>query len=153
MSSYCHSLSFLIALRNTFASIPQQTHRMTRKIKVGAVQAEPGWLDLQASVDKTISLIEDAGKQGVNVLGFPEVFIPGYPWSIWHHSPLANTQFIHEYVGNSLTRDSPEMDKIRKAVKAAGLFAVLGYSERDGGSIYIAQVCSPHLMLMIGQSR
>ena len=53
---------------------------MTRKIKVGAVQAEPGWLDLQASVDKSINWIEDAGKKGVNVLGFPEVFIPGYPW-------------------------------------------------------------------------
>lgn len=61
---------------------------MARPVKVAAVQAEPGWNDLQASVDKTITLIEDAGKKGANVLGFPEVFIPGYPWSIWHHSPL-----------------------------------------------------------------
>ena len=114
---------------------------MARPVKVAAVQAEPGWNNLQASVDKTISLIEDAGKKGANVLGFPEVFIPGYPWSIWHHSPLSNTQFIHEYVKNSLVKESSEMEKIRKAVKAAGLFVVLGYSERDRGSIYIAQVC------------
>jgi nitrilase len=55
---------------------------MTTKtmVKVGAVQAEPGWLDLQASVDKTIALIEQAGEENVNVLGFPEVWIPGYPW-------------------------------------------------------------------------
>lgn len=33
------------------------------------------------------------------------------------------------------------MEKIKKAVKVAGLFVVLGYSERDRGSIYIAQVC------------
>lgn len=112
---------------------------MARHVKVAAVQAEPGWNNLQASVDKTIALIEDAGKKGVNVLGFPEVFIPGYPWSIWHHSPLGNTHFIHEYVQNSLAKESPEMEKIRKAVKAAGLFVVLGYSERDRGSIYIAQ--------------
>ncbi|KAL9069913.1 MAG: hypothetical protein Q9161_005227 [Pseudevernia consocians] len=112
---------------------------MARPVKVAAVQAEPGWNNLQASVDKTISLIEDAGKKGANVLGFPEVFIPGYPWSIWHHSPLSNTQFIHEYVKNSLVKESSEMEKIRKAVKAAGLFVVLGYSERDRGSIYIAQ--------------
>jgi hypothetical protein len=32
-------------------------------VKVGAVQAEPRWLDLQASVDKTIALIEQAGKE------------------------------------------------------------------------------------------
>lgn len=49
-------------------------------IRVGAVQAEPGWQDLQLSVDKTISLIESASNDGVNVLGFPEVWIPGYPW-------------------------------------------------------------------------
>lgn len=53
---------------------------MSKKVKVGAVQAEPAWLDLQGSVSKVISLIEEAGRNGVNVLGFPEVFIPGYPW-------------------------------------------------------------------------
>jgi nitrilase len=50
------------------------------KVRVGAVQAEPVWLDLEGSVDKTISLIKDAAKDGVKVLGFPEVWIPGYPW-------------------------------------------------------------------------
>ena len=113
---------------------------MSRPVKVAAVQAEPGWNNLQASVDKTISLIQDAGNNGANVLGFPEAFIPGYPTCIWHCSPLGNTQFIHEYVNNSLIKESPEMEKIRNAVKAAGLYVVLGYSERDRGSLYIAQV-------------
>lgn len=31
------------------------------------------------------------------------------------------------------------MDSIKAAVKEAGIFVVLGYSERDGGSLYIAQ--------------
>ncbi|KAK6865015.1 aliphatic nitrilase [Apiospora arundinis] len=48
-------------------------------VRVGAVQAEPVWLDLQGSVNKTISLIEEAAADGVQVLGFPEVWIPGYP--------------------------------------------------------------------------
>ncbi|KAL2057634.1 hypothetical protein ABVK25_002018 [Lepraria finkii] len=112
---------------------------ISRPVKVAAVQAEPGWLNLQKSIDKVISLIENAGKKSVNVLRFPEVFVQGYPWSIWHHSPLSNVGFIHEYVNNSLVKESPEMDRIKKAVKAAGFFVVLGYSERDRGSIYIAQ--------------
>lgn len=53
---------------------------MSETIKVGAVQAEPAWLNLSESVNKVISLIEQAGKDGVNVLGFPELFVPGYPW-------------------------------------------------------------------------
>jgi predicted amidohydrolase len=51
-----------------------------RRVRVAAVQAEPVWNDLQGGVDKVISLLGDAGKEGANVVGFPEVFIPGYPW-------------------------------------------------------------------------
>ncbi|KAK8139578.1 aliphatic nitrilase [Apiospora sp. TS-2023a] len=128
---------------------------MTDKtIRVGAVQAEPVWLDLRGSVDKTISLIEEAAADGVQVLGFPEVWIPGYPShpqcrlltstgslprSMWTSSVIENTHVIHEYMNNSLKRDSEEMRRIQAAVKKAGMFIVLGYSERDGGSLYMGQ--------------
>ena len=46
------------------------------------MQAEPGWLNLEESVNKTIALIEKAANDNVNVLGFPEVWIPGYPWLV-----------------------------------------------------------------------
>lgn len=51
-----------------------------KTVKIAAVQAEPAWNDLQGGVNKAIALIKEAGKNGANVLGFPEVFIPGYPW-------------------------------------------------------------------------
>lgn len=51
-----------------------------KTIRLGAVQAEPVWHDLDGCVDKTIRLIEQAAADGVQVLGFPEVWIPGYPW-------------------------------------------------------------------------
>lgn len=51
-------------------------------VKIAAIQAEPVWNDLQGGVNKAISLIKEAGKNGANVLGFPEVFIPGYPWCV-----------------------------------------------------------------------
>ncbi|EHK20517.1 uncharacterized protein TRIVIDRAFT_48875 [Trichoderma virens Gv29-8] len=112
---------------------------MSEKIKIGAVQAEPAWLNLPESVKKVTSLVEQAGKDGVNVLGFPELFVPGYPWSIWTEPYLPNAPMLHEYMANSLVKDSPEMDQIREAVKKAGIFIVLGYSERDGDSLYISQ--------------
>ncbi|PON28863.1 hypothetical protein TGAM01_v201971 [Trichoderma gamsii] len=107
---------------------------MSETIKVGAVQAEPAWLDFPESVKKVTSLVEKAGKDGVNVLGFPELFVPGYPWSIWTEPYLDNVGMFHEYMANSLVKESPEMDQIREAVKKAGIFIVLGYSERDGDS-------------------
>ena len=39
-----------------------------------------------------------------------------------------------------MSRDSPEMARIQSAVKDAGMTVVLGYSEREGNTIYEAQV-------------
>lgn len=47
---------------------------------------------------------------------------------------------MNKYFQNSLVRESPEMDRIRTAVKEAGIFVVLAYSERFNSSLYIAQV-------------
>ncbi|KAI0503376.1 nitrilase [Xylaria bambusicola] len=115
------------------SAIPSKTTR------VAAVQAEPEWNDLQKGVDKTIRLILEAGKNGANVMGFPEVWIPGYPWSIWGQSVQDNVAFMDEYFRNSMEKDSEEMTRIRAAVKEVGLFCVLGYSEKFRGSLYIAQ--------------
>ncbi|KAI0198227.1 nitrilase [Astrocystis sublimbata] len=115
------------------------TSESPKTVRVAAVQAEPEWNDLQKGVDKTVRLIAEAGNNGTNVMGFPEVWIPGYPWSIWSQSVTDNAEFMTEYFRNSLERDSEEMNRIRAAVKEAGLFCVLGYSERYRGSLYIAQ--------------
>lgn len=61
---------------------------MTSKVKVAAVQAEPVWNDLQGGVSKVISLIKDAAKNGAKVVGFPEVFIPGYPWWVMKQASI-----------------------------------------------------------------
>jgi len=59
--------------------------------------------------------------------------------AIWSKSVFENTGLIHSYMANSMARVSPEMDRIRAAAKKAKVFVVLGYSERDGASLYIAQ--------------
>ncbi|EXJ81555.1 hypothetical protein A1O1_07619 [Capronia coronata CBS 617.96] len=112
---------------------------MTMTVRVGAVQAEPVWLDLEGGVDKTISLIESAAEDGVQVLGFPEVWIPGYPWSVWTTAAINNTPFVHEYMKNSMAKDSEQMRRIQAAVKNAGMFVIIGYSEREGSSLYMGQ--------------
>src|ERR1700692_2994184 len=112
-----------------------------QKYKVAVVQAAPVWLDLDATVDKTIALIEQAAAQGAKLIAFPETFIPGYPWQIRLGAPAwaIGRGFVQRYFDNALSFHSPQADKIRKAVKRANLTAVIGLSERDGGSLYIAQ--------------
>jgi nitrilase len=52
-------------------------------LRVAVTQAEPGWLDLQASVQKTIDLITEAAQGGAKLIAFPECWITGYPGWIW----------------------------------------------------------------------
>jgi len=112
----------------------------TPMIKAAVVQAAPAYLDLAAGVDKAIGLIEEAARAGAALIAFPECWIPGYPWWAWLDSPAWGMQFVARHVENCMTSDGPEAQKIARAAAAHGIWVVLGYSERSGGSLYIAQL-------------
>jgi nitrilase len=108
-------------------------------VRVAAVQAAPVYLDLGATVDKAIGLIEQAAADGVRLIGFPETWIPGYPWWVWLGAPSWGLQFQKRYHENALRRDSREMAALCAAAKRNKINVVLGYAERDGGSLYMSQ--------------
>jgi len=58
-----------------------------QKYKVAAVQAAPSFLDLDASIERTVGLIDEAAASGARLIAFPEAWIPGYPWWIWLGAP------------------------------------------------------------------
>jgi nitrilase len=112
---------------------------MTAQVRVAAVQAEPRWLDITAGVGQVVDLIAEAARGGARLVAFPEAFLPGYPWWIWLDSPAWGMRFVPRYSENSITRHGAEMDRIAAAAAAHGIHVVLGFSERDGGSLYLAQ--------------
>ncbi|RDK02597.1 carbon-nitrogen hydrolase family protein [Cupriavidus lacunae] len=109
------------------------------KFKVAAVQAAPEFLDLEKGVEKAVRLIEEASSFGAALIAFPEVWLPGYPWWIWLDSPAWGMQFVRRYFENSLAVDSEHFERIKAAAAKNKIFVVLGFSERAGGSLYIAQ--------------
>lgn len=56
---------------------------MAPTVRVAVTQHEPVWLDLQATVAKTIAIIKQAAAEGAKLVSFPECWIPGYPAWIW----------------------------------------------------------------------
>ena len=46
---------------------------------VAAAHAAPVFMNKAATIKKVISLIEQAAKDDVKLLVFPETFVPGYP--------------------------------------------------------------------------
>ena len=49
------------------------------KFKAAAVHAAPVYMDKAATTAKVLRLIEQASKESVSLLVFPEVFVPGFP--------------------------------------------------------------------------
>ncbi|WP_230374266.1 carbon-nitrogen hydrolase family protein [Pontivivens ytuae] len=88
---------------------------------------------------QTIALIEEAGRQDVRLVGFGEVWLPGYPFTIWLQPPMAAMDVVMAHRANAITVDGPEMKAIGEAAARAGTWVMLGFAERDRGSIYCAQ--------------
>jgi len=105
-------------------------------VKVAAVQASPVWLDAKGTLDKTIAMIEDAGRQDIRLLAFGEVWLPGYPFSIWLMAPMKAMEVVMRHRMNAIEADGPEMRAIGEAAGKAGIHVSLGYAERGGASIY-----------------
>jgi aliphatic nitrilase len=106
---------------------------------VAVVQAAPVFMQLDATVDKGIALIEEAAARGARLIAFPECWVPGYPWWAWLSAPAHNLKYFGAYHENSLSVDSPPFERLAEAARANGIFVSMGASERDHGSLYMAQ--------------
>jgi nitrilase len=115
------------------------TPEYTATLKAAAVQAEPVWFDLRATMAKTIRLVEEAASNEADLIAFGETWLPGYPWFIWLDSVAWQSQFLVRYAQNSITLDGPEMDELREAARHNDIAIAIGFSERDGGSLYMGQ--------------
>ena len=52
-------------------------------IKVAAAQISPEFLNKSKTITKACNVIAEAGKNGANLIVFPEAFISGYPDWVW----------------------------------------------------------------------
>lgn len=110
-----------------------------KAIRAAAVQAAPIFMNLDASIDKAAALIEEAAKAGAELVAFPETWLPGFPWFIYLGTPADALAFFPRYHENSLAVNSPQMRRLQAIVKRAAVTVVMGFSEREASSRYMAQ--------------
>ena len=63
-----------------------------KTVRIAAVQAAPGWLDRQATIETVVALAEQAAAEGAGLVAFPEAFVPGYPDWVWRTRPCVARQ-------------------------------------------------------------
>lgn len=110
------------------------------KFLAATVQAEPVWLDADATIDKSIGIIEEAAQKGASLIAFPEVFIPGYPHWAFLGDVKYSLSFTSRYHENSLELGDDRMRRLQLAARRNKIALVMGYSEREAGSRYMSQV-------------
>lgn len=100
------------------------------KFKAAAIQAAPVFLNREATVEKACRLIEEAASKGAELIAFPEVFIPAYPW--WHRLDNAyrGHKYFRELVKNSVEVPSPATDLLCQCARKANVYVVMGINER-----------------------
>lgn len=110
------------------------------KFKAAAVQAgmvlkdAPGWFDMKASLDKAVSLIDEAGRNGARLIVFPEGFLPGHPHAVFCMGTSVLKDYHElwaEYLRHSVEVPGPEVEALGRAAKKAGAYVTIGVNERD----------------------
>jgi aliphatic nitrilase len=113
---------------------------MSKIIRAAAVQIAPVLYSREGTVDKVVRKILELGKQGVQFATFPETVVPYYPYFSFVQSPFAMGAEHYKLLEQAVTVPSDTTRAIGEAARQAGMVVSIGVNERDGGTIYNAQL-------------
>jgi amidase/nitrilase len=104
-------------------------------VKVAVVQASPVFMDKERTLEKACRLIKEAGRNGAELIAFPEAYIPGYPayYTVGYETPPHEwTDFMIALQDNSIVIPSDDTECLCEAARDAGAYLVIGCNEMDG---------------------
>ncbi|MFO0118999.1 MAG: Nit6803 family nitrilase, partial [Cyanobium sp.] len=105
-----------------------------------AAQIRPVLFSLEGSVQRVLAAMAEAAVQGVELIVFPETFLPYYPYfSFVEPAVLMGRSHLALYE-QAVTVPGPAIDLIAAAARQHGLHVLLGINERDGASLYNTQL-------------
>lgn len=104
--------------------------------KIAVIQATPVIFDKEKGLAKTLGLIDECAANGAELIVFPELFIPRYPYGMTYGFKIGSRsengrKDWKKYYDNSLLADGEEMKKIAERAIKHKVYISIGYSERD----------------------
>ena len=111
-----------------------------RIVRAAAVQMAPVLDRPGGTVEKVLEAIAAAARDGVAVLVFPETLVPWYPYFSFVHPPAATGAEHLRLYDEAVAVPGPVCDAVASAARRHGMVVVLGVNERDGGTLYNAQL-------------
>jgi len=131
-----------------------------KPLRVAVAQATPVIFNLKKSLQKTIALILECKAKNVELILFPESFIPAYPRGLNFGAVVGKRteegrKLWQRYYDNSVVVPGPETEAIGEAAKSAGVFIAVGITEKDAvnGSLYCTLLYFSPAGKLIGKHR
>ncbi len=112
----------------------------SRKVRAAAAQISPVLFSREKTVEKVTETIDLAAGQGVELIVFPETFVPYYPYFSFVQPPVLMGKEHMRLYEEAVVLPSPTTEAIAEAARRHGMVVVLGVNERDGGSLYNTQL-------------
>lgn len=109
-------------------------------VRAAAVQISPALYSREGTVDKVVQKIAELGRRGVQFATFPEAVVPYYPYFSFLQSPFAIGPEHLRLIDQAVTIPSPATHAIGEAARQSEMVVSIGVNERDGGTLFNAQL-------------
>lgn len=109
-------------------------------VRAAAVQLSPVLYSREGTVEKIVQTILRLGREGVQFAVFPETVVPYYPYFSFVQPPFMMGKEHLRLLEESVQVPSAATAAIAEACREARMVVSLGINERDGGTIYNAQL-------------
>ncbi|WP_153098967.1 nitrilase-related carbon-nitrogen hydrolase [Paraburkholderia hayleyella] len=110
-------------------------------VRVAVVQAAPVAFDLERTLVKTRTLVQEAVAGGAQLVLFPEAFITAYPrgmdfFTVVGSRGAAGREWYRRYWASSIDVPGPATQMLGELAREHAIHLVLGVIEREGGTLY-----------------
>ncbi len=105
------------------------------RCRVAAAHVAPIYFDIEKTVDKVCTVVGQAASQGVQLIAFPECFIPGYPHWGEVIPPIQTDSLFTQLVERGLRIKGPQIRRICAAAAENKMVVSIGFNEGTDASV------------------
>ncbi|WP_295528868.1 Nit6803 family nitrilase [uncultured Pseudacidovorax sp.] len=111
-----------------------------KTVRAAAAQIAPDLDSEGGTLARVLETVHEAARQGVELIVFPETFVPYYPYFSFVQPPARQGADHLLLMKRAPTVPGPMTEAVAAAARQAGMVVVLGVNERDHGSLYNTQL-------------
>ncbi|MEI5995699.1 Nit6803 family nitriliase [Paraburkholderia bengalensis] len=111
-----------------------------RVIRAAAAQIAPDFERPGGTLERVCAAIDEAASKGVQLIVFPETFVPYYPYFSFVRPPVASGADHMRLYEQAVVVPGPVTQAVSERARRHAMVVVLGVNERDHGSLYNTQL-------------